>query len=56
MWHKATRAVEDSQISSLVLVFLDGSCLDSGILVFNCVVWCEFEFGINAHKSQPIFC
>jgi hypothetical protein len=22
----------------------------------NCVVWCEFEFGVNAHKSQLMFC
>jgi hypothetical protein len=34
-WHEVTRVVENSHISSLVLVFLDGSCLNSGILVFK---------------------
>jgi len=24
--------------------------------VFKMVVWCEFEFGVNAHKSELIFC
>jgi hypothetical protein len=34
-WHEVTRVVENSHISSLVLVYLDGSCLDSRILVFT---------------------
>jgi hypothetical protein len=27
-----------------------------GFLVFKLVVWCEFEFGVNAHKFELIFC
>ncbi len=24
--------------------------------MFKLVVWCEFEFGVNAHKFELIFC